>query len=110
MSRTIYAGTITVLSLIFCVSAAIAADNGKGQGVYMNFCSSCHASGIAGAPKVGDKEAWAPRIATGMQTLTDRAITGYQGESGFMPAKGGNAALTDEEVAAAVEYMVEQSR
>ena len=110
MSRVIIYSIISVLSLTLCISLATAEETGKGQGVYMNFCSACHASGVAGAPKVGDKEAWAQRINLGMEFLIERAINGYQGESGVMPAKGGNMSLTDEEVSAAVHYMVEQSR
>ncbi len=98
-----------VLPLAFFSQNVFAAD-AKGQGVYMNFCSSCHASGIAGAPKVGDKQAWSSRIQQGMEVLNERAIKGYKGEAGYMPAKGGNAALSDDEVAAAVAYMVEQSQ
>ena len=85
-------------------------ENAMGQGVYLNFCSSCHDSGVAGAPKTGDKPAWEERIGKGMDALTKNAINGYKGPAGYMPAKGGNMALTDEEVAAAVQHMVEQSQ
>ena len=101
------------LILIFVLGTAVAAlasADGKGQGVYMNFCSSCHDAGIAGAPKTGDKAAWEARIAKGMDVLTKNAINGYQGDSGYMPPKGGNSSLTDDEVKAAVDYMVEESR
>jgi cytochrome c5 len=66
--------------------------------------------GIAGAPKVGDAAAWEARIAQGEQTLLDHAINGYQGSAGYMPAKGGFAFLSDEDVAAAVAYMVAESQ
>jgi cytochrome c5 len=66
----------------------------------------CHNSGVAGAPKLGDKEAWAPRIAKGQESLYSVAIKG----EGAMPAKGGNAALSDDEVKAAVDHMVEESK
>jgi len=65
---------------------------------------------FAGAPKVGDKAAWAARIAQGMSTLHQHAIKGYQGSAGVMPAKGGRADLSDDIVKAASEYMVSQSR
>lgn len=78
----------------------------SGQAVYSKACSSCHKIGIAGAPKTGDKEAWSSRIAGGTEKMVTNAINGL----GSMPPKGGVASLTDEEVAAAVEYMVEQSR
>ena len=77
-----------------------------GEGVYKNACVACHGAGIAGAPKAGDKVAWAARIAQGKPTLYDHAINGYQGKAGVMPAKGGNAALADADVKSAVDYMV----
>jgi cytochrome c5 len=69
--------------------------------VYEKTCSVCHATGLAGAPKFGDKAAWAPRIATGMNTLHNSALHGKNA----MPAKGGNTALQDADVIAAVDYM-----
>ncbi len=81
-----------------------------GEAVYNRVCRLCHAAGLAGAPKLGDRAAWKPRIAQGMQTLTDRTIHGYQGRDGAMPPRGGNPSLSDDEVAAAVAYMVEKSR
>lgn len=91
-------------------TSAGAADPAKGQGIYMNFCAPCHAAGVAGAPKVGDKAAWAPRLKQGEKILTERAIKGYQGAAGIMPAKGGNSALSDAEVGNAVAYMIAQSK
>lgn len=81
----------------------------SGPQVYNQACLACHGAGIGGAPVLGDADAWAPRIATGIETLTDHAINGYQGQVGYMPAKGGRADLSDEEVAAAVEYMVSEA-
>ena len=75
----------------------------------MNFCAPCHTSGVAGAPKVGDNAAWQSRTEKGKAAVIENAIKGFQGSSGFMPAKGGNSALTDEEVSFAVMYMLEQS-
>ena len=98
----------TSITLYFAATAV--ADTAKGQGVYMNFCASCHAGGIAGAPKVGDKAAWQDRIDKGTSALVENAVKGYQGKNGFMPAKGGNSALTDEEVSNAVMYMLEISK
>ena len=74
-----------------------------GEGIYGNVCSACHASGEAGAPIRGEEDAWAARTEQGFATLVDHAINGI----GAMPAKGGNASLSDEEVEAAVAYMVE---
>jgi cytochrome c5 len=73
-------------------------------------CAVCHGAGIAGAPKVGDKAAWAPRIAQGLPTLEKHAIGGFQGKSGVMPAKGGRVELSDELIRATVAHMVELSR
>ena len=59
-------------------------------------CSACHGTGIAGAPKAGDKSAWAPRIAEGKPTLYQHALNGYNGKTGIMPAKGGRIDLPDD--------------
>lgn len=75
--------------------------------IYQNLCSACHNSGAGGAPKM-EKAAWAPRVAQGMETMVKHAIEGFQGAAGLMPAKGGNPALTDEQVRATVEHMVGQ--
>ena len=90
--------------------ATVAAAAAPGQAVFDNACNVCHGSGIAGAPKVGDKNAWLERIGQGMQTLAEHAINGYHGKTGYMPAKGGQLQLSDEEVRAAVEFMVQQSQ
>ena len=82
---------------------AAAAD---GKAVYDQTCQMCHATGLAGAPKFGDKAAWAPRIAQGLATLSDHAIHGIR----TMPAKGGNMGLSDVQVSAAVSYMVSAAK
>jgi cytochrome c5 len=80
-----------------------------GPQVYNEACFACHsAPGVGGAPVIGDAEAWAARVAQGMDTLTDHAVNGYQGSAGFMPAKGGRVDLSDQEIISAIEYMVEQ--
>jgi len=86
------------------IPAAEASD--KGKAVFDATCAACHMAGVAGAPKFGDKAAWAPRIAQGMDTLHQHALKGFQGKSGFMPAKGGNMSVPDDDVKAAVDYMV----
>jgi cytochrome c5 len=83
--------------------AALAADVGKK--VFDSTCIACHGAGIAGAPKMGDKAAWAPRVKQGAPVLYTHAIQGFQGKAGVMPPKGG-AAVSDDEVKAAVDYMV----
>ena len=85
------------------------AENTVGKSVYGKTCAMCHAAGVAGAPKPGDKADWGPRIAQGKDTLYKHAIEGYTGSKGMMPAKGGAANLTDDEVTAAVDYMADQS-
>ncbi len=89
------------------IPTAKAAD---GKGTYDKACTACHAAGVAGAPKLGDKAAWKDRIAQGNDTLYTHAIKGYQGKKGMMPAKGGNMSLSDADVKASVDYMVGQSK
>ena len=90
--------------------AADAAQLTDGKSVFDSACVACHGSGIAGAPRIGDKAAWAPRVAQGQATLEQHAIAGFQGSSGMMPAKGGRMDLSDDAVRMAVEHMVAQSR
>ena len=93
-ARAAVALALSTLSL-----AAAAAD---GKAVYDKTCTVCHAAGVAGAPKLGDKAAWAPRVATGKDALVASVVKG----KGAMPPKAGNAALTDDEIKAAVDFMV----
>jgi len=86
------------------------AENSVGKKVYGVTCAMCHAAGVAGAPKPGDKPDWAPRIAQGNDTMYRHAIDGYTGAKGMMPARGGSANLTDDEVKAAVDHMVALSQ
>jgi cytochrome c5 len=78
----------------------------KGKTVYDTACVVCHQTGVGGAPKIGDKAAWADRIKQGEGTLADHAIKGFQGKTGMMPPKGGRTDLSDEDVKAAGSYMV----
>jgi cytochrome c5 len=89
-------------------SAAVAAIPKNGKELFEQTCSACHGQGIAGAPKAGDKTAWAPRIAEGKATLYQHALNGYQGGpgGGVMPPKGGRPDLPDALVKQAVDYMV----
>ena len=90
--------------------AAAEGDN-AGKGAYDSICVACHGSGIPGIPQLGDAAAWAPRIEQGSDTLYERAINGYTGSSGMpMPAKGGNPSLSDDDVKAAVDYIVANSQ
>jgi cytochrome c5 len=90
-------------------AAAPATASAAGQTLYNATCVACHGAGIAGAPKVGDKAAWAPRIAQGNNVLYDHAIKGFQGKAGVMPPKGGSSA-PDADVKAAVDYMVASAK
>jgi cytochrome c5 len=85
-------------------------DQATGEAVYQRVCATCHKEGIAGSPRQGDQADWAPRIAKGMNVLIQNAIQGYQGSKGVMPPRGGDASLTDDEVASAVAHMVELNR
>ncbi len=87
------------------VVAATASKGKSGQEVYKAVCAMCHSGGLMGAPKFADKEQWAPRIAQGHDTLVSHAVKGIR----MMPAKGGNADLSDVEVAGAVKYMANEA-
>lgn len=82
----------------------------SGDQVFNMACVACHGAGVAGAPKYGDKAAWAPRIAKGIDTLHKHAIEGFQGTSGFMPPKGGRVDLSDKTIMNGVDYMVAGSK
>ena len=74
----------------------------KGEKIYTATCLACHGAGVLGAPKIADKAMWEPRIAKGMDVLYANSIKGIN----TMPARGGNAALKDDDMKAAVDYMV----
>ena len=90
-------------ALAACVltQPAVAAD---GKTVYGQTCAACHASGLAGAPKIGDKAAWDPRTGAGKGGLVASVVKG----KGAMPPKAGNASLTEDDIGAAIDYMLEQ--
>ena len=91
-----------------CAAAPVAAAPAgprSGESVYSSKCSTCHASGAAGAPKYGSSD-WAPRVAKGIDTLYTSAISGFKG----MPAKGMCFDCTDDELKAAVDYIVDGSK
>lgn len=97
VSAAIIAGSLLIATQANAVS---------GKDVYTNTCAACHATGAAGAPKLGDKAAWAPRLSTGADAMHASALKG----KGVMPAKGGNAGLSDADVIAAVEFMMGQAK
>lgn len=92
--------------LLFSVGSAQA----DGKATYDSACGLCHGAGVAGAPKFGDRKAWAERIVQGEDVLFKHALEGFQGKSGFMPPKGGFTQLTDDEVKAALQYIVQNSQ
>ena len=81
-----------------------------GKTVYDASCAGCHEAGLMGAPKPGDKAAWSARIAKGLDVMTKNSLQGFTGKAGMMPAKGGNPALTDEQVTNAVAFMADKSK
>jgi len=91
-------------------AAAPVVAEGRGKEVYDSACFICHATGVAGAPKIGDNAGWVARIAQGNDTLYTHAVKGFMGETGLMPPKGGRMDYSDEDVRAAVDYMVVNSQ
>ncbi len=93
-------------------AAAPAASSGArtGEQVFHAVCFACHGTGAAGAPKVGDKAAWGPRIAQGISTLLKHAENGFQGKTGVMPPRGTCGNCSNDELKGAIEYMVSQSK
>ncbi|MDL2355275.1 MAG: c-type cytochrome [Pseudomonadota bacterium] len=87
------------------IEVASAADLIKGEKIYTATCLACHGAGVLGAPKFADKAAWQPRIAKGSAVLHTNALNGFN----MMPAKGGNAALKDDDVKAAVDFMLSKA-
>ena len=91
-------------------AAEAVADAGKGEATYDAVCFVCHTPGAAGAPKFGDKAAWAPRIEKGLEVLHGNSINGFMGSAGMMPPKGGRPDIADADIKAAVDYMVEAAK
>ncbi len=101
-------GSINMQSATTEVESTAVADSGSidGAALYQASCFACHGTGAAGAPKLGDAAAWAPRLAKGEEALISSAINGV----GAMPAKGGNGSLSDDEIKAIVEHMISGSQ
>jgi cytochrome c5 len=113
----VYAGATGAAEQAAATAAAAAAAAAQvayggtldGEVIYNNLCTGCHTSGAGGAPKL-DAAGMGARASKGLELLVRHAIEGYTGPAGVMPAKGGNPALTDEQVAKSVEWMLAQSR
>lgn len=97
VTATLLAGAA---ALAFTASVQAEPD---GEAIYNQACMACHMTGAAGAPIRGDEAAWAPRLEKGMDTLYAHSIEGFQA----MPPRGGHMGLSDEEVKASVDYMLE---
>ena len=109
----IVAGLILILTAgTACAAEQVSTERLKtGWLVFNRTCTVCHWAGVGGAPPIGDKNAWKERIETGTEILYRHAIKGWKGSSGKrMPARGGNWNLTDEQVKAAVDYIVHNSQ
>lgn len=97
------APTVAMAAVTIPAAAATGASAaGSGKATYDSACAACHATAVAGAPKFADKAAWAPRIKSGVESLYASSLKG----KGAMPPKGGNAAIPDADVKAAVDYMI----
>lgn len=111
MSRwAVSAGLVGSLLLAGCGESPEQAELKLGQKIWEGTCQVCHLNGLGGAPAKGNRKAWAPRIEQGLEVLIGHALNGFDGAEGSMPARGGNAELSDRQVAAAVKYMVSQSQ
>lgn len=108
----VYAGATGAAAQAAAAAAAAAAASQVAYGgtldgsvIYGQLCAGCHSSGAGGAPTMARAD-WAARLGKGTETLHKHAIEGFQGTAGVMPAKGGNPALTDEQVIATVDWML----
>jgi cytochrome c5 len=101
------AARATALALFLALAATLAHAQAQrsGESIVSTQCAKCHGSGVAGAPKIGDREAWSARVKQGVDPLVRSAIKGHGG----MPSRGGMADLTDPEIRDAVIYMVTHS-
>lgn len=82
----------------------------EGRIIWVDTCADCHLEGLGGAPVIGNKKDWADRIVKDMDTLYSHALNGFWGNVGEMPPKGGNEALTDEQVKLAVDFVIHASK
>ena len=105
-AHTRAAPAVAAAPVAAAAAPAATADSGAGEKLYKQTCVACHAAGVAGAPKIGDKAAWAPRIQLGADALVASVLKG----KGAMPPRGTAANATDAEIRAAVEYLISQAK
>lgn len=105
IGRVILAGETAPAPPATTTPSTATADAGPGATIYQKACTACHATGAAGAPKLGDKAAWEPRVAQGFDSLLNTAING----KGVMPPRGTCADCSDEDLKAAIEYMLTET-
>jgi len=94
------------LGCLLMLSSVNAIADDKGKATYDKSCAMCHKGGMMGAHKFGDKADWGGRLAQGKDVLYKHAIEGFKGKKGAMPPKGGNTKLSDQDVKAAVDYLL----
>ena len=97
---------VMTLASVLVLGASANAEEDPGKSIYDTKCMACHNTGVAGAPKLGDKEAWAPRIATGMDTMLTNATNGIRA----MPPMGTCMDCTEDQMKAAIQYMVDAAQ
>ena len=111
----VFAGATGAAAQAAAAQAALDAAKGQvayggtldGSVIFGNLCTGCHTAGVGGAPKL-TKADWAARIAQGKDTLYSHAMNGFKGNNGQMPARGGNPALSDDQVKATIDWMLTQ--
>lgn len=91
-------------------ASAAGGEAAHGEQVFKATCAMCHQTGFGGAPALGNRQDWTPRIAQGKDTLYAHALQGFTGRQGTTPPKGGDASLSDQDVRAAVDYIVSKSQ
>ena len=97
---------LTIAPVTASATTIVAVKFTNGDEVYEGACKACHGEGLAGAPKAGDKAAWAPRVAQGKAKLYEHALKGFTGTKGTMPAKGGRTDLEDDLIKQAVDHLL----
>lgn len=106
--KKLFCASVLTFGAALSAPAALAASTPSAEANYKGSCAVCHDAGVGGAPKMGDKAAWAPRIKLGMDAMYKSSIQGKPGTA--MIAKGGNAKLSDAEVRAVVDLMVAKAK